>query len=228
MRFDVDDIEPFPPLEAANPEGLLAIGGDLSPARLVLAYRSGIFPWYNEADPILWWSPDPRCVIFPEEFRASRSLKKSIRNRGYRFSTDTAFDEVIKACAGNRRNQPGTWLSKSMQTAYRQLSILGVAHSAEVWSGDELVGGLYGIALGSVFFGESMFSRKTDASKVAYALLNERLLAWGFTLVDCQVSSPHIMRIGAREIPRDEFMKRLECSLDYKSGSLVGSNWGES
>lgn len=229
MRFDVSNIEPFPPLEAANPEGLLAIGGDLSPARLVLAYRSGIFPWYNETDPILWWSPDPRCVILPNEFAPSRSLRKSIRNRGYVFTVDTAFPQVIEACAGFRKQQPGTWLSKPMREAYCRLAESGIAHSAEVWHDGRLVGGLYGIAIGSVFFGESMFSHMTDASKVAYALLNARLLDWDFSLVDCQVSSPHIISLGAREIPRDDFMERLEWALanahEDQPGGLISSNW---
>ena len=176
MRFDGLNIEPFPPLETAAPEGLLAIGGDLSPERLVLAYRNGIFPWFNSNDPILWWSPDPRCVIFPQQFVPSRSLSKSIRNRGYDITFDRAFEQVIKGCAGPRRQQPGTWITGSMLQAYVTLHQLGIAHSVEAWHHDKLVGGLYGIALGTVFFGESMFSRETDASKVAFAKLIENLV----------------------------------------------------
>jgi leucyl/phenylalanyl-tRNA--protein transferase len=222
MRFKKHNVEPFPPLEAANEDGLLAMGGDLSPERLVLAYKSGIFPWFNYGDPILWWSPDPRCVIFPDQFKPARSLKKSIRNRGYRFTLDSAFDQVINRCAGVRKGQSGTWITKDMQKAYRKLHALGVAHSAEVWEHDTLVGGLYGVSLGSIFFGESMFSTKTDASKMALACLIEKLVAWEFTLIDCQVSSPHILSLGAVEIPRAEFTKRLECGL---SENDTTSNW---
>lgn len=222
MRFKKHNVEPFPPLDAANEDGLLAMGGDLSPERLILAYRSGIFPWFNYGDPILWWSPDPRCVIFPDEFVPSRSLKKSMRNRGYRFTLDAAFEQVINRCAGVRKGQPGTWITKDMKKAYVQLHSLGIAHSAEVWQQDELIGGLYGVALGSIFFGESMFSTRTDASKVALAFLIENLVAWHFTLVDCQVSSDHILSLGAVEIPRTEFMKRLECGFCENDFS---SNW---
>ncbi len=218
-------IESFPPLDAANEQGLLAIGGDLSPERLVLAYKNGIFPWYNTGEPILWWSPDPRCVIFPRRFEPSRSLRKSIRNRNYRFTLDHAFRQVVHRCAGPRNNQTGTWISDDMHGAYCSLHRLGIAHSAEVWQQDTLVGGLYGVALGSIFFGESMFSNKTDASKVALAKLIEKLLQWNFTLIDCQVSSPHILSIGAEEIPRAAFMKRLECGLKQQQGI---SNWAQS
>ncbi len=217
-------IEPFPPLDAADEQGLLAIGGDLSPERLVLAYQSGIFPWYNPGDPILWWSPDPRCVIFPDRFTPSRSLRKSISNRGYRFTLDQAFEQVIHRCAGPRRNQNGTWITDAMRGAYCTLHEHGIAHSAEVWHQDNLVGGLYGVALGSVFFGESMFSSKPDASKVALTRLIENLLIWKFSLIDCQVSSPHMLSIGAEEIPRAAFMKRLECGLVQQPGV---SNWAK-
>ncbi len=221
MQFGQKSIEPFPPLEAANEDGLLAMGGDLSPERLVLAYRSGIFPWFNPGEPILWWSPDPRCVIFPGQFKPSRSLSKSIRHRGYRFTLDTAFPDVIQQCAGKRKNQPGTWITHDMQTAYIALHEIGIAHSAEIWLDDKLVGGLYGIALGQVFFGESMFSHQTDASKVALALLIAHLREWNFTLIDCQVSSDHILSLGAVEIPRTHFLAKLESV----KGSGTGSNW---
>ncbi len=215
-------MESFPPLTAANKEGLLAIGGDLSPERLVLAYRSGIFPWFNEGDPILWWSPNPRCVLFPETFRPSRSLGKLLRRGDYTVTFDRAFDRVIHACAGPRRGQTGTWITRDMEKAYTALSRLGVAHSVECWLGERLVGGLYGLALGTVFFGESMFSMRTDASKVALATLMENLSRWGFTMVDCQVSSEHLFRLGAVEIPRNEFIQRLESGL---VDTDLESNW---
>ena len=215
-------MESFPPLTAANQEGLLAIGGDLSPERLVLAYRSGIFPWFNEGDPILWWSPNPRCVIFPDTFRPSRSLGKLLRRGDYTVTSDRAFVRVIHACAGPRRGQTGTWITRDMEKAYAALHRLGVAHSVECWIGEKLVGGLYGIALGTVFFGESMFSMRTDASKVALATLMENLSRWGFTMVDCQVSSDHLFRLGAVEIPRNEFIQRLESGL---VDTELESNW---
>lgn len=223
MQFGETSLEPFPPLEAANEDGLLAMGGDLSPERLVLAYRSGIFPWFSPGDPILWWAPDPRCVIYPEKFKPSRSLAKSMRNRGYQFTLDTAFEQVIHHCAGERKNQPGTWITHDMRNAYIKLHQLGVAHSAEIWLNHNLVGGLYGIALGSVFFGESMFSHQADASKVALAHLIQQLLRWQFTLIDCQVTSDHILSLGAEEIPRATFMKGLESA----NQSGIVSNWGK-
>lgn len=215
-------MESFPPLTAANKEGLLAIGGDLSPERLVLAYRSGIFPWFNEGDPILWWSPHPRCVFFPETFRPSRSLVKLLRLGDYTVTFDRAFDRVIHACAGPRRGQTGTWITRDMEKAYTALHRLGVAHSVECWLGEKLVGGLYGLALGTVFFGESMFSMRTGASKVALATLMENLSRWGFTMVDCQVSSDHLFLLGAVEIPRNEFIQRLESGL---VDTELESNW---
>ena len=209
------EIDDFPPLEAASPEGLLAVGGDLSPERLVRAYRRGIFPWFNPGQPILWWSPDPRCVLYPEEFRASRSLRKSLRNRGYRITLDRAFGQVIRACAAPRRGQAdgGTWITSDMREAYVKLHQLGIAHSVETWRGEELVGGLYGVALGGVFFGESMFSRATDASKAALCILARHLQAWHFSLIDCQVSSAHLFRLGAVEIPRARFAEELTRGL---------------
>ena len=210
-------METFPPPEAATPEGLLAIGGDLSERRLMAAYRSGIFPWYGAGEPILWWSPDPRCVIFPARFKASRSLKKSLRRQAFRFTLDTAFERVIAECAAprhaSRDGAGGTWITAEMAQAYIGLHRSGVAHSAEIWQRDRLVGGLYGLALGGVFFGESMFSRETDASKAALALLIERLLKWDFRLIDCQIRSAHLLRLGAEEIPRSEFIARLQSAL---------------
>lgn len=217
-------IEPFPPLTRAREDGLLAMGGDLSPERLLLAYRSGVFPWFNPGDPILWWSPDPRCVLFPDQFLASKSLQKSIRNRGYTVTSDTAFTSVIEACSADRKDQPGTWITEEMKSAYHQLHQLGIAHSVETWFGEELVGGLYGIALGRIFFGESMFSRQNDASKVSLATMIGWLRQWGFTMVDCQIVSPHLLSLGAVEITRTEFMEGLKSGLFENTKS----NWNSS
>ena len=214
-------IEDFPPLEAATKEGLLAIGGDLSEARLLKAYRSGIFPWYGASEPILWWSPDPRCVLFPDQFKCSRSLMKSIRRSRFHCTLDAAFERVIAECSVPRNTSrntsqdaaSGTWITAEMTRAYVGLHRCGVAHSVEVWQQDRLVGGLYGIALGGVFFGESMFSRVSDSSKAALAFLIERLRRWDFCLIDCQVTSPHLLSLGAEEIPRAEFITRLQSAL---------------
>ncbi|MGD2119231.1 MAG: leucyl/phenylalanyl-tRNA--protein transferase [Chromatiales bacterium] len=208
----------FPPLETAlrEPNGLLAIGGDLSSERLLNAYRHGIFPWYNQGQPILWWSPDPRMVLFPGKLKTSRSLKKSLRTRGFEYSLDQAFDEVIEQCAAPRQGETGTWISLEMQLAYKNLHRLGHAHSVEVWQNDLLVGGLYGIAIGKVFFGESMFSRVTDASKAAFYLLDCLLQQQDFCLVDCQVYSEHLSSLGAEEIDRQDFAQHLAkcCALE--------------
>ena len=206
--------ESFPPLEAATREGLLAIGGDLGEQRLISAYRNGIFPWYGAGEPILWWSPDPRCVLFPKTFVPSRSLQKRLRQGRFRFTLDSAFERVIAECARPRHGaQNGTWITAEMARAYTGLHRSGIAHSAEIWQRGRLVGGLYGLALGGVFFGESMFSRVADSSKVALALLIEQLLEWDFRLIDCQVSSAHLLRLGAEEIPRAEFIARLQTAL---------------
>lgn len=214
MIFDLDGTAPdagFPPTRLAEtePNGLLAVGGDLSATRLLQAYRRGIFPWYSAGQPILWWSPAPRMVLCPAEFRVSRSLRRSIRRRGYRVSIDQAFASVIRACAEDRPGSPGTWLVPDMLAAYCALHAEGHAHSIEVWLDGALVGGLYGVAIGQMFFGESMFSRMNDASKVALALLSELALAHPFRLIDCQVYTPHLASLGAREIPRDEFERIL-------------------
>ncbi|HET9470014.1 MAG TPA: leucyl/phenylalanyl-tRNA--protein transferase, partial [Usitatibacter sp.] len=195
--------EPFPPVSKAlrSPNGLLCAGGDLSPARLVEAYRHGIFPWFSEGDPILWWSPDPRMVLFPEELRVSRSLRKTLARGVYETRVDTAFRPVIEACAAPRDAHGGTWIVPGMVDAYTRLHALGIAHSVESWSGDVLVGGLYGLALGKVFFGESMFSRATDASKVALVRLAQRLRERQFRVIDCQQATAHLASLGAREIP---------------------------
>lgn len=199
--------QPFPPLRRAlrDPDGLLAVGGCLSPQRIVNAYRHGIFPWYNDGQPILWWSPDPRLVLFPEKLRVSRSMAKAMRQRRFEVRFDGAFGAVLAACAGERKDAQGTWLTADMQRAYAELHRLGVAHSAEAWQDGRLVGGLYGLALGRVFFGESMFYRQPDASKVAFAHLVQALRDCGYRLVDCQVRSGHLISLGAEEIPRSRF-----------------------
>lgn len=202
----------FPPPELAlrEPNGLLCAGGDLSPQRLLAAYRAGIFPWFSAGDPLLWWSPDPRMVLFPHEFRISRSLRRTLRSGRFEVRLDTAFAEVIGACAETPRpGQDGTWITQAMQDAYRRLFELGFAHSVETWLDDQLVGGLYGIAIGRMFYGESMFSRQSDASKVATAHLARHLAAKGFGMIDCQMNTPHLASLGAREIPRSEFLDAL-------------------
>lgn len=202
---------PFPPLEEAlsEPNGLLAAGGDLSPERLIAAYRQGIFPWFNQGEIILWWSPDPRMVLFPRELKISRSLHKTLRKNHYQIRTDSAFTQVMLACAAPRAKQAGTWIHPEMVAAYTQLHHLGIAHSIETWVDDELVGGLYGVAIGKAFFGESMFSRVTDASKIALVYLAKQLEGWGYGLIDCQMKTTHLMSLGAREIPRSEFSESL-------------------
>jgi len=203
----------FPPVEAATPEGLLAVGGDLSSDRLLEAYRHGIFPWYNPGQPILWWSPDPRAVLDPEKIRISRSLRKTFRRGHFTIRFDTAFHEVMLACAAPRANSSGTWITDEMVRAYGRLHELGFAHSIETWSDERLVGGLYGVALGGVFFGESMFARTTDASKVALVALTRQLRSWGYVLIDCQVPSDHLVSLGAENIPRALFLGKLASSL---------------
>jgi leucyl/phenylalanyl-tRNA---protein transferase len=207
----------FPPVERAlrRPSGLLAAGADLSPERLVRAYRLGIFPWFSEGEPILWWSPDPRTVLFPRELKLSRSLRKTLRKNLYQVHTDTAFEQVMEGCSQPRPNQVGTWITENMKQAYCTLHALGVAHSVETWYQGQLVGGLYGIALGRMFYGESMFSCMSDASKTALAALVHRLDAWGFGLIDCQMHTPLLASFGAREIPRSEFTRRVAELVNY-------------
>ena len=211
------DTTPFPPVEQAlrSPNGLLAAGGSLAPHRLLDAYRHGIFPWFNAGDPILWWSPDPRIVLFPDEFKASRSLRKTVRNKTYEVRTDTAFESVMRACAASRKGQAGSWINEEMIAAYVRLQRMGMAHSVETWQQGELVGGLYGISIGRMFYGESMFSRKTDASKVALAHLAAQLQRWGYGMIDCQMNTPHLASLGARELPRTEFIQRLQELIHY-------------
>ncbi len=202
----------FPPVSLAldEPDGLLAIGGDLSPRRLLSAYRHGIFPWYNENQPILWWSPNPRTVLFPDQLHVSRSLRKTLRRGAFRVTADQAFTAVVEACSGPRRGEQGTWITPEMKRAYARMFELGHAHSVECWEGESLVGGLYGIGIGGVFFGESMFSRRTDASKVAFVHLVRQLQAWGYGLIDCQVYSAHLASLGATTLSREDFIAQLD------------------
>lgn len=201
---------PDPSLALREPDGLLAIGGNLSAQKLVEAYRSGIFPWYNEGQPVLWWSPDPRLVLYTDDLKLSRSLRKTLARQPFRLTMDQAFTTVIEACAQPRKNSEGTWISPEMIDAYRELHKLGLAHSVEAWQDKQLVGGLYGIAVGRMFFGESMFSRISDASKVAFVHLVRQLSAWGFPLIDCQVYTRHLASLGARFMDRRAFIAALE------------------
>ena len=212
LEFGAYD-EPFPPPEMAwhEPNGLIAIGGDLSPRRLVNAYGSGIFPWFNEGEPIYWWNPDPRSVLFPESIRISRSLRKSIRNKGYAVAFDGKFKEVVESCAEPRAYSEGTWISPQMQKAYCDLHELGVAHSVEVYNSEkELVGGLYGVSSGGVFSGESMFSSERDTSKIAFVALAWYAQQVGYSLIDCQIENPHLLSLGAVNIPRKDYLKILK------------------
>jgi leucyl/phenylalanyl-tRNA---protein transferase len=214
LNLDTSEFE-FPPAAHASREGLLAVGGDLQPGRLLAAYAKGIFPWYNEGQPILWWSPDPRTVLLPSSLRISRSLRKTLRSEKFRVTIDERFDDVIGACAGPRRNNAsaGTWITHAIREAYVELRRLGYAHSIEAWHDQQLVGGLYGVALGAAFFGESMFSHRPDASKVALVQGVRQLQRWGYTLVDCQLPSPHLERMGAESISRADYLARLNAAL---------------
>ena len=232
---DRDPPDAFPPVDRAlrEPDGLLAVGGDLSPRRIVAAYRKGIFPWYSPGQPILWWSPDPRAVLYPHELRVSRSLRKSLRNRDYRVTADAAFAQVIAACASPELRPDGTWISPEMSRAYVELHGLGHAHSVEVWQAGELVGGLYGVALGRVFFGESMFSRARDASKIALAHLCQLMGANHGELIDCQMATRHLESLGARLVSRPRFVALLErhaqdaCSFWPQRGAATPSGGGK-
>jgi leucyl/phenylalanyl-tRNA---protein transferase len=216
--------DPFPPLRTAlrRPNGLLAAGRDLSVATLLDAYSRGIFPWFSEGQPILWWSPDPRMVLFPEELHVSRSLTRRLNKDDYDVTLDTAFGAVLRGCAAPRADQEGTWISPRMIAAYERLHDAGFAHSAETWMDGQLAGGLYGIAVGRAFFGESMFSRRTDASKIALVRLVRQLASWGFGIVDCQMKTTHLAAFGAREIPRREFAARI---AELVQRPPVGAPW---
>ncbi len=220
--YRLSNVLAFPPCHLAEPDGLLAVGGDLSAERLLLAYRMGIFPWYSDETPILWWCPHPRLVLFPQEIRVSRSLRRVLKHERFRVSFDRDFRSVIESCATVRRKGgEGTWIVPEMIDAYCRLHALGFAHSVESWDGETLAGGLYGVALGRIFFGESMFALKPDASKVAFVHLVHRLQEQGYLLIDCQVSTDHLKRFGARDIPRDLFLMYLEQAL--KMPTEIGS-----
>jgi len=214
----------FPPVDSAltDPDGLLAFGGDLSVGRLIKAYRQGIFPWFSDGQPIMWWSPNPRTVLLPENLNISRSLAKTCRKQPYAITCNNAFADVIHACAQPRADGEGTWITEEMQRAYCALHAAGYAHSVEAWQDGQLVGGLYGIAIGRVFFGESMFAHANDASKIAFVHLVRQLQAWGFKLVDCQVDSAHLQSLGASQLTRPEFIRYLDTYCDTKAN---GANW---
>jgi leucyl/phenylalanyl-tRNA---protein transferase len=214
--FRLVDEPVFPPPDYADPSGLLAVGGDLSNERLLEAYRVGIFPWYSDDQPILWWSPDPRLVLDLKDFKISRSLRKTLKKEVFQVTFDRAFEEVIQACAVvPRAAQNGTWITEEMREAYINLHGLGYAHSVESWFEGKLAGGLYGVSLGKSFFGESMFHVKTDASKVALATLVEKLKSWDFHFIDSQMTTEHMVKLGAKELPRRIFLKRLQSALRH-------------
>ncbi len=214
----------FPPVSSATPEGIVAVGGNLSPGMLISAYSQGIFPWYSDGDPIIWWSPDPRCVIFTDELHVSKSMKKLLHRGRFGISLDRRFRDVISLCKKiPRRGQHGTWITDAILEAYIALHDLGYAHSIEVWDGETLAGGMYGVSLGSFFFGESMFSLVANASKAAIVRLNEIVGKMGFLMIDCQIFSPHLKTLGARMIPRDEFLRLLRQGLCTETHL---GNWG--
>jgi len=216
--FQLPDEIIFPPPELADESGILAVGGDLAEERLLLAYSMGIFPWYSEGDPILWWSPDPRLVLLPDEIKVSRSLKQTLNKETFNVTMDRAFESVIRECASVHQKTAGdTWITDEMIEAYIHLHHSGFAHSVESWFDDRLVGGLYGVSLGSAFFGESMYAKKSNASKVAFVRLIQQLANWQFTLIDCQVATKHLKTFGAHDIPRTEFMVLLKRSLEDKT-----------
>ena len=213
----LSDNDDFPPVEQAltEPNGLLAAGDSLSTSRLLAAYSRGIFPWYSDQQPVLWWSPDPRMVLFPDEFRIPRSLAKRLRRRDYEIRVDHSFTEVMRGCAMPRSGEAGTWITGDIIAAYSELHRLGHAHSVETWIDGELAGGLYGVSLGRAFYGESMFARVSDASKIAFAHLVRQLLRWQFGMIDCQMNTAHLARFGAREIRRAEFSRKLTELVNY-------------
>ncbi|MEO1448089.1 MAG: leucyl/phenylalanyl-tRNA--protein transferase [Bacteroidota bacterium] len=214
----------FPPAHLANPDGILAVGGDLQAERLLLAYENGIFPWYDEEDPIIWWAPDPRFVLFPADLKVSKSMRQVLRRETFRMSFDQDFPAVIRQCQKTPRpGQRGTWITDAMQQAYIDLHEMGFAHSVEVWQDELLVGGLYGVSLGNSFFGESMFAHVSNASKAGFITLVRRLEQEGFQLIDCQVYTKHLESLGAKEIPREQFMRQLAESLNNPAHS---GNWG--
>lgn len=225
MHFFTEPVDEFPDASEADEDGLVAFGGDLSPETLIKAYRKGIFPWFNEEDPIMWWSPDPRMVLFLEELYISKSLRKVLRDNVFTIKMDTAFQEVIRGCANTRRiDQDGTWITPDMIEAYTVMHRLGYAHSVEAYANDELVGGLYGLAIGKVFFGESMFQKQTNASKVAFVHLVRFLQAHDFKLIDAQQDTMHLRSLGASLLSREAFLQQIENAISFPS--LMG-NWNE-
>jgi leucyl/phenylalanyl-tRNA--protein transferase len=226
--FLLDSTLAFPPVECAIEGGILAVGGDLSPERLLLAYREGIFPWYSDGEPIIWWSPDPRFVLFPQELKVSKTTRQVINRRIFDITFDADFSGVIARCAAvKRRRQRGTWITDEMREAYTALHSLGYAHSVESWKEGRLVGGLYGVSLGKIFFGESMFTLESNASKAALVTLVRVLHSKGFKLIDSQVYTEHMERFGAREIPRSEYLKMLKECLRYETTQGSWSNFLE-
>ncbi|GMR09063.1 MAG: leucyl/phenylalanyl-tRNA--protein transferase [Gammaproteobacteria bacterium] len=223
LRED-DNSTPFPPAGSAlsDPNGLLAIGGSLTVERLLMAYKNGIFPWYNHDQPIMWWAPDPRTVLYTDELKIARSLRKTIRKNIFSVSFDRCFRDVMQACAAPRKDDNSTWIHHAMLDAYCRLHDLGYAHSVEVWHENKLVGGLYGVAIGRMYYGESMFSLVSDASKVGFAFLIRQLQSWGFTLVDCQIHTAHLQSLGARIIPRERFLSDIR---EYQQQQPVDSPW---
>lgn len=216
--YQLPDEIAFPHPSLAEDEGLLAVGGDLSPERLLTAYANGIFPWYSEGDPIMWWSPDPRLVMYPQSFKVSKSLRQRMNSGQYRISMDTSFPEVIRACASIfRKDEEGTWIVPEMEEAYIALHRLGFAHSVEVWDEEELCGGLYGVSIGAVFFGESMFHKQRDASKIAFYHLCQFCIENGLSLIDAQVQTEHLMRLGACQISREQFLSELDEAVEKPS-----------
>ena len=221
--FELTDSLIFPPPNLANPDGILAIGGDLRPERLLLAYQMGIFPWYSHTEPIIWWSPDPRFILETASLKISKSMRQVLRRNQFQFTFDQAFSDVIAECKQiDRKGQSGTWITHDMLSAYEELHRLGFAHSVEVWENDQLVGGLYGISLGQCFFGESMFAKVSNASKAGFITLVQTLEEQGFTWIDCQVHTDHLERLGAEEIPREEFLSRLTQDLNHPT---YQGNW---
>ena len=212
----LDESLQFPPLSSAltDPDGLLAAGGDLSPERIVAAYKKGIFPWFSDDQPILWWSPNPRCVVFPKKLHISKSLRKKLNKQLFTVTFNRDFASVMQNCADSRGEEAGTWITEDMLEAYIELHHLGIAHSVEVWNKDRLVGGLYGLAIGRCFFGESMFSTETDSSKIAFVYLANQLSAWNYKIIDCQVENPHLLTLGAETIKRSEFQTILKTNID--------------
>ena len=224
--FRLTETLEFPPPHLAEPDGLLAVGGDLRPERLELAYSMGIFPWYSQGSPILWWSTDPRLVLLPHKLNVSRSLRQTISKGTYTHSMDRAFMEVMAKCREvHSGDKGGTWITPEMIEAYTALHNKGIAHSVETWQDGALVGGLYGVAIGGAYFGESMFALRPDASKAAFVYLVERLERWGFLLIDCQMTTEHLMRFGAEEMPREEFLVRLRESLGTET--IPQGKWGQ-